>query len=70
MLSRNSTKDLAERAAWTFAQAFLGAFVVLAPGIWASPNLQNAKAAGISALAGGLAAGISAVKTYVKSQVL
>lgn len=70
MLSKPLTKDLVERAGWTFVQAFLGAFVVLAPGIWSAPNLANAKAAGIAAAAAGLAAGISALKNYVKAQVL
>lgn len=70
MLSRKATQDLVERALWTALQAFLGAFVVLAPGIWASPNLQNAKAAAASALAAAVATAISAVKTYIKNQTL
>lgn len=70
MLSQRATTDLVERAAWTFAQAFLAAFIVLAPGILAAPNLANAKALGVSALTAALAAGISAVKTYAKDQVL
>lgn len=70
MLTRKSLQDLVERAAWTAIQAFLGAFVVLAPGIWAAPNLQNAKAAAAAALTAALAAAISAVKTYVKNQAL
>lgn len=70
MLSRISTQDLIERAVWTFIQAFLGAFVVLAPGILSAPNLANAKALAVSAIAAALAAGISAVKTYIKSRVL
>lgn len=69
MLGKKATADLVERAVWTFVQAFLGAFVVLAPGIWAAPNLQNAKAAVLAALAAGIAAGVSAVKNYVKAQV-
>ncbi len=69
LLNQKTYRDLVERALWTFAQAFLGAFIVLAPGIWAAPNLANAKAAAAAAVAAGLAAGISALKTYIKSQV-
>jgi hypothetical protein len=63
------TLDLVERAAWTFAQAFLSTFVVLAPGIWAAPNLNNAKAAAIAAVTGAMAAGVSALKTFVKNSL-
>lgn len=69
MLSKTATSDLVERAAWTFLQAFLGAFIVLAPGILSAPNLANAKALAVSAIAAALAAGISALKNYTKAQV-
>jgi hypothetical protein len=54
--------DTAKRAAWTAVQAFLGAFVVLAPGIWTAPNLQGAKAAAIAALSAAVAAAFSVIK--------
>ena len=46
--------DLLERAAWTFAQSFLGVFVVA--------DLSSAKGAG-------LAAAVSVAKTFVKDRV-
>ena len=49
--------DLLERAAWTFAQSFLGVFVVA--------DLSSAKGAGIA----GLAAAVSVAKTFVKDRV-
>lgn len=54
--------DTAKRVAWTFAQGFLSAFLILAVGIWKAPNMKEAKAAAVAALVGGLAAGFSAVK--------
>lgn len=50
------------RIVWTFLQAFLAAFLVLAVGIVNAPNLNEAKAALISAVLAALAAGFSAVK--------
>lgn len=49
--------DMLERAAWTFAQAFLGVFVVA--------DLSSAKGAGVA----GLAAAVSVLKTMVKDKV-
>ena len=49
--------DMLERAAWTFAQAFLGVFVVA--------DLSSAKGAGVA----GLAAAVSVMKTFVKDKV-
>ena len=49
--------DVLERAGWTFAQAFLGVFVVA--------DLSSAKGAGIA----GLAAAVSVLKTIVKDKV-
>ena len=49
--------DMLERAAWTFAQAFLGVFVVA--------DLSSAKGAGVA----GLAAVVSVLKTFVKDKV-
>ena len=49
--------DVLERAGWTFAQAFLGVFVVA--------DLSSAKGAGVA----GLAAGVSVLKTFVKDKV-
>ena len=55
MWSRKKALDLLERAAWTFAQAFLGVLAVT--------PLPLGKAA----LASAVAAGISALKTFVKT---
>ena len=49
--------DVLERAGWTFAQAFLGVFVVA--------DLSSAKGAGVA----GLAAAVSVTKTMVKDKV-
>ncbi len=49
--------DVLERAGWTFAQAFLGVFVVA--------DLSSAKGAGVA----GLAAAVSVLKTLVKDKV-
>lgn len=57
--------DTWKRVAWTFAQAFAAAFIVLSPGIWKAPNMQAAKAAAVSAVLAGLAAGFSAAKNLV-----
>ncbi len=46
-----------ERAAWTFAQAFLAVFVV--------SDLASAKSAAVA----GVAAAISVLKTYAKDKV-
>lgn len=54
--------DLAKRAVWTFAQAFLATFLVLAAGIAQAPNLADAKAALVSAIIAAIAAGLSAAK--------
>lgn len=55
-------QDLVKRAAWTFGQAFIASFIVLAPGILAAPNLATVRALGISALLASVAAGLSALK--------
>ena len=49
--------NMFERAAWTFAQAFLAVFVV--------SELASAKAAVIA----GIAAALSVVKTYAQDRV-
>lgn len=54
-----------KRIGWTFVQAFLGSFVVLAPGIWTAPNLGDAKAAATAAIVAALAAGLSAAKNLL-----
>ena len=53
----DSLKDTLERAAWTFAQAFLGVFLV--------SDLASVKSAAVA----GVAAAISVAKTYVKGKV-
>ena len=54
----DSLKDVLERAAWTFAQAFLGVFLI--------SDLATFKGAGIA----GLAAAISVAKTFIKGKVV
>ena len=49
--------DMLERAAWTFAQAFLAVFVV--------SDLASARSAAVA----GIAAAISVIKTYAKDKV-
>ena len=70
MLSRNLTLDLIKRAAWTFGQAFVATFIALAPGLLAAPNLGEARALIVAALAASVAAGLSAIKTYLVSRLL
>ena len=53
----DNMKDLLERAAWTFAQAFLALFVV---GDYGTLKV---------ALIGGIAAALSVVKTYAKEKI-
>jgi len=49
--------DLLERAAWTFAQAFLALFVI--------GDMSTLKVA----LVGGVAAALSVIKTYAKEKI-
>ena len=50
-------RNISERAAWTFAQAFLAVFVV--------SDLASAK----TAVVAGVAAALSVVKTYTQERV-
>ncbi len=59
------TKDDLKRVLWTAVQAFLGALLVLAPGILQAPDLKTAKALGVAALVAGVAAAFSAVKNLL-----
>ena len=61
--------DLVERALWTFAQAFVATFAVLAPGLFVAPNLTEAKALAVAAIGASIAAGFSALKTFVKESL-
>ena len=54
----DSLKDILERAAWTFAQAFLGVFLI--------SDLASVKGAAVA----GFAAAISVAKTFVKGKVV
>jgi hypothetical protein len=54
-----------KRVLWTAAQAFIGAVLVLAPGIFQAPNMETAKSLGIAALVAGAAAALSALKNLV-----
>ena len=58
------TKDDVKRVLWTAIQAFIGAVLVLAPGILQAPNLQTAKTLGVAALVAGIAAALSALKNF------
>lgn len=60
--------DTVKRAAWTFAQAFVGAFLVLAAGLATVHNVAEGKAVVGAAIAGGIAAGVSAVKNLLFPQ--
>ena len=53
----DNLRDLLERAAWTFTQAFLAAFVC--------GDLGTLRVAGIA----GLAATLSVIKTYAKDRI-
>ena len=53
----DNMNDLLERAAWTFAQAFLALFVI--------GDMSTLKVA----LVGGAAAAMSVIKTYAKEKI-
>lgn len=53
------------RILWTAAQAFIGAVLVLAPGVLHAPNMETAKSLGVAALVAGFAAAISAIKNLL-----
>jgi|TARA_R100001244_G_C5111391_1_gene121260 hypothetical protein len=53
----DNMNDLLERAAWTFAQAFLALFVI--------GDMSTLKVA----LVGGVAAALSVIKTYAKEKI-
>ena len=53
------------RVVWTAVQAFLGAVLVLAPGILQAPNWDTAKSLAVAALVAGVAAALSALKNLV-----
>jgi hypothetical protein len=59
---QNVNAVFAKKVALSFGRAFLGAFVVLAPGIWLAPDLNTGKAAAVAALMAGVAAGLRAVQ--------
>jgi hypothetical protein len=61
-------KDTVKRVAWTFVQAFVGVFYVMATGIFMAPNLNEAKAAAVAAVGASIAAGVSAVKNLFAKQ--
>lgn len=62
MFGLSFTLDDLKRVAWTALQAFLGAVLVLAPGVLNAPNFEAAKALAVAALVAGLAAALSALK--------
>lgn len=59
------TKDDVKRVIWTAVQAFVGTALVLAPGLFKAPNLEEAKALLISLLVAGVSAAFSAVKNLI-----
>ena len=61
------TLDDVKRVAWTAFQAFIGAVLVLAPGIFQAPNWETAKTLAVAALVAGIAAAISALKNLLLS---
>ena len=54
-----------KRVIWTAIEAFVGAVLILAPGILQAPNLEGAKTLGIAALVAGVAAALSALKNLL-----
>jgi len=54
-----------KRVIWTAVQAFLGAVLVLAPGVLQAPNWETAKTLGVAALVAGVAAALSALKNLI-----
>jgi len=53
------------RILWTAFQAFVGAVLVLAPGVLNAPNIETAKALGVAAIVAGVAAALSALKNLL-----
>jgi hypothetical protein len=58
-------RALLSNAGRSFLRAFLGSFVVLAPGILAAPNLNRAVALGIAAVMASIAAGLRTLQHLV-----
>lgn len=56
-----------KRVIWTAVQAFIGAVLVLAPGILQAPNWETAKTLAVAALVAGVAAALSALKNLLLS---
>ena len=54
-----------KRVIWTAVEAFLGAVIILAPGILQAPNIEGAKTLAIAALVAGAAAALSALKNLL-----
>ena len=56
--------DALHRAGLSFLRAFGGILLTLAPGVLAAPNLDQAYALGVAALAASVAAGIAALQAF------
>lgn len=72
-MNSKQIKDLMERAFWTFVQGFLGSFLVTIPAVVETFQMNGyvaTRALIISAISGAIMAGLSALKTWVKSQKL
>ncbi len=57
--------DMLRRVLWTAGEAFLAAFLVLAPGVAQAPNLKTARALLVAAFVAGVSAALSALKNAV-----
>lgn len=56
---------LVKRVALSFVRAFVGAFIILAPGILAAPDLTAAKAAIVAAFIAAVTAGFRAIQAFL-----
>jgi hypothetical protein len=64
ILGKTLTLADARKILWTAGQAFVSVAVVMASGLWAAPNLSNARAVVIACMTAAGAAGLSAVKNW------
>ncbi len=59
-----SAEAFAKKVAFSFIRAFIGAFLVLVPGILAAPNWTAGKSAVVAAVIGALTAAVRAVQVF------
>jgi hypothetical protein len=60
-----NVRDVLGKAGRAFLRAFLAAALTYSTGVLAAPNLNQAYALGVAALAASVAAGLAAVQAYV-----